>query len=412
MDIRRARRCRFLCALAGMWWVFLAMGMLVPLLPGYVEGPLGASTTVVGISVLLYAISGVLSRPAAAVLLRLRTPWTLMATSCLVGAAAVAATPALEQLGWFYFLRFVEGFAVGLFYTAAATSVVRDTPPASRGSILSYFSVPLFLGIAVGPIVGDRVIEQFDFTSSWAIAGALMCVALPTSIIPLFMRTDPHDSELMAAGARYDLAAPALTRTDLWQSMVHPAALVPAVVMALVITGWAGFQAYVPLYGPTIGMEATGTVFLVYAVVVLVIRVGGARLFDVLPLAELVAVGLVANVGGLVLAWAWRDPVALYIAAALLAVAVGMMFVTLMRMALAGAAPHEEPAIVGAYTVAYDVGAGLGALALGLVITATDSYTSAFIGGALAGTLAIVIFLLSVWPARHRYTADQLSPQT
>lgn len=411
MDTERARRRRFLCAVGGMWWVFLSVGILVPLLPGYVTRGLDSSSTVVGISILLYAVSGVLARPIAAVYLRRRTPWTLMTIASGFGALTLALTPIWHHLGWFYGMRFVEGLAVGVFYTAAATSVVRDTPPESRGSALSYFSVPLFLGIAVGPMVGDRVIDAVGLEQAWVIAGSLMCLAVPTSAWPLLMKPDASSTDVASPGPLGDITAPALTRTDLWQAIVHPAAVVPALIMALVVAGWAGFQAYVPLYGPTIGMDATGSIFLVYAVVVLTIRVAGARLFDVLPLVELVLLGTLTNIVGLLIAFSWRSPIALYIAAALLAVSVGMMFMTLMRIALADAAPHEESAIVGAYTIAYDVGAGVGASVLGVLITWTGSYQSAFVGGAAAGCIALGVLLRSLWPVRQRYRADRLSRQ-
>jgi predicted MFS family arabinose efflux permease len=412
MVTQRARRRRFLCAVTGMWWIFLSVGILVPLLPGYVARGLDSSSTVVGISVLLYAISGVLSRPIAAVCLRRHTPWTLMTVASAIGSVTLAATPAWHHLGWFYSMRFMEGLAVGVFYTAAASGVVRDTPPASRGSALSYFSVPLFLGIAVGPMAGDQIIEAVGLEQAWVIAGVLMLLAVPTSIWPVLMRVDTGGTDLAAAGPLGDITVPALTKNDLWRAIVHPAAVVPAAIMALAIAGWAGFQAYVPLYGPTIGMKATGSIFLVYAIVVLTIRVGGARLFDVLPLVELVVVGAVANIVGLLVAWFWREPAALHVAAALLAVSVGLMFVTLMRVSLAGAPAHDEPAIVGAYSIAYDVGAGIGASILGVVITTTGSYASAFVGGAAAGVVALGMTLYFLWPARERYRADRLSSQT
>lgn len=373
-------------AVAAMWWVFCSVGVLIPLQPRYVRQELAASDSVVGLTFLVFAVAGVVARPAAGVYLRSRDPWPLMAASCGGAAAALALTPAVQRLWWLLLLRFVEGVAVGLFYTAAATSVVQSTPPTRRGRALSYFSVPLFLGTAVGPMIGDWLIAELGLARPWVVAGALLGLALPFCL---------RRSRVVGS--------PPLRRGELLRTLAHPSAAWPALIMALMVSGWASFQAYVPLYGPQLNLHATGTLFLAYSGVVLIIRVGGARLFDLLPPVELVLVGAGANVVGLLVAWLWRDALALYLAACLMAVAIGTGYTTLMRVALTGVPAHEEGAVVGAYSVAYDIGAGAGPAVMGALVAWAGSYASAFAGGALAGAVAFGVALRHLWPLRHRY---------
>jgi predicted MFS family arabinose efflux permease len=80
-----------------------------------------------------------------------------------------------------------------------------------------------------------------------------------------------------------------------------------------------------------------------------------------------------------------------------------------MRMALEGVPPYEEGAVVGAYSISYELGAGLGAALLGLLVTSTGSYPAAFLGGAIAGAVGLVLLLVSFWSRRHAYTAARLS---
>ncbi|MGY1846306.1 MULTISPECIES: MFS transporter [unclassified Blastococcus] len=415
-------RWRFARVLAGMWWVFLSVGVLIPLLPQYVTD-LGGSARAVGLTVLLYAVSGILSRPFAGVYLRRRDPWPMMAASVVLGVAALVLTPLVHHLAWLLVWRVVDGFVLGCFYLAAATSVVQGAPRASRGSALSYFSVPLFLGTAVGPVLGDEMLASLGPDGTWIAAGALLALALPFCLPfrwPRMSRSERYhvapttaataataDGTVTDTGGRAE--APPVTARDVLRTLLHPSAIWPAGVLALMISGWASFQAFVPLYGPELGMSGTGPIFLLYSVVVLTIRIGGARLFDRLPLVELVVVGAVANVAGLLTAWFWAHPAALFTAAALMAVAIALSYTCLMRIALEGVPAYEEGAVVGAYSISYELGTGLGAAGLGVLVTSTGSYTAAFLGGAIAGAMGLLVLLVRLWPRRQVYTAAQLA---
>lgn len=386
-------RLPFAGVLGAMWCAFLSVGVLIPLLPHYVTGELGLSNDYVGVTVLLYTVAGVLARPVAGAYLRTGSPWLMMLVSATVGALALALTPVWPTLAWMWSCRLVDGLAVGCFYQAAATSTVQQTRPERRGSALAYFSVPLFLGVAIGPMLGDALMPRVGEAWTWFAAGVLLALAVPCSVVGLLASR--------AARVRVDpTTVPRMTRADLWRTVAHPAAMVPALVLVLVVSGWSAFQAFVPLYGPTLGMATTGSVFLLYSAVVLVIRVGGARQFDRLPLVELVVLGAVANTVGLVVVWLWQARPALFVGAGLMGVAIGVVYTTLLRIALHGVPRHEEGAVVGAYSLAYDLGAGLGAAGLGFVGSRAGSYPAIFAGGAVCGAVALLIVLVRLWPRR------------
>lgn len=392
-------RLPFVGVLGGMWCVFLSVGVLVPLIPQYVTGPLGMTRDNVGVTILLYAVAGVLSRPVAGSYLRNGSPWRMMLVSAVAGAVALAATPLVVDPFWMWWWRLVDGFAIGCFYTAAATCTVQAADPDRRGSALAYFSVPLFLGVALGPMLGDALIPRAGQGWTWVASGMLLALAVPFSVLGAVSsrgsgRPRPADVEELV---------PRLSKADLWRTIAHPAAMVPAAVLVLVVAGWSAYQAFVPLYGPTLGMATTGPLFFVYSVVVLVIRIGGARLFDRLPLVELVLLGTAANTVGLVVVWLWRAVPALFVGAALMGLAIGVGYTTLLRIALHGVPKHEEGAVIGAYSLAYDLGAGLGAAGLGFVGAWFGSYSSIFAGGAVCGAVSLVLATVRLWPVRAQH---------
>lgn len=390
----------FAGVLGGMWCVFLSVGVLIPLIPNYITGPLELSRDYVGLTVLLFAGAGVLARPVAGAFLRTGNPWWMMIASAIVGALALIATPLVTNLYWMWGWRVVDGFAIGCFYTAAATSTIQATTPGKQGSALAYFSVPLFLGVALGPILGDGAIALLGQQGTWVIAGAILALAVPLSLVGALSARSAVSTRNASVPEE---PVPTMTRADLWRTVAHPAALVPAAVLALIVAGWSAFQAFVPLYGPELGMATTGPLFLVYSTVVLTVRIGGARLFDRLPLVELVVLGTAANTVALLVMWLWESVGALFIASALMGLAIGVAYTTLLRIALHRVPKYEEGAVIGAYSLAYDLGTGLGAAGLGLVGTWLGTYPAIFAAGAVCGAVSLLLVLIRLWPVRTRY---------
>lgn len=386
-------------AIVATWWVYSSVGVLIPLLPQYVEARYGGGATAIGVAVLVYASANVAGRPIASLLIRFCEPWRLMAFSLVVGAGALLLTPLAPNLWWMLTARAIDGAAVGMFYTAAATSVVRQTPHSQRGRILSYFSVPLFVGVAIGPVVGDMSIDWNGHDATWLLSGMLMLLGLPVCLN--WREAKPYqgatsraitghstkDSDRRIAPGRHGLAAAA------W----------PSLVLALSIAGFGGFQALVPVYGPQIGLATTGTVFFAHSLLSMSIRIVCAPIIDRLPIVESILIGCAADIVGLSVVWLWPTPVALYIGALLMAVAIALQYVLLMKLALADASDRDEGVVVATYSSAYDIGAGLGAVSLGFVAALTDSYRSAFFAGALFALLGAVVLVARFWPQRRLY---------
>lgn len=385
----------------GMWWVFVSVGVVIPLLPPYVTGPIGEGTDYVGLTVLLYAVAGVLARPVAGIYLRAGNPWHLMLGAAVIGSVALVATPLVVSSTWMLACRMVEGFALGCFYPAAATRAIQLGDTNRRGSTLSYLSVPLFLGVALGPAIGDALIDAMGLRWSWVAGGGLLALAIPSACLGWAADTGEW--------RRRTGVAPKVSLRDVLWTIAHPAAVLPGAVLMLIVAGWSAFQAYVPLYAPTLGASDTGWVFFAYSVIVLVIRVGGASLFDRLPLVELVIAGAIAHTAGIAMVWCWHAMPALYLGAVLMGAAIGLAYTSLLSIALSSVAVHEHGAVIGAYSLAYDIGVGVGAAGLGFLGAWTGTYAVIFAGGAVCGVLAMLLTFARLWPQRRSHR-PQLGP--
>ena len=72
--------------------------------------------------------------------------------------------------------------------------------------------------------------------------------------------------------------AAASTRSEV--ACIAPEAIRPGIILACTLIGIAGFSIFLPLYAPEVGVDDVGLLFLVYGVVVLSVRIFGARLPD------------------------------------------------------------------------------------------------------------------------------------
>jgi hypothetical protein len=131
---------------------------------------------------------------------------------------------------------------------------------------MSLASLALYVGIGVGPLLGEVAIERSGFGAAWALAGAAGLAAVAVAV--LVPDTRPDDSASEPGG-------PAAGRL-----LIHRAGLLPGLVLLAGILGMAGFLTFVPLYALDLGMGGSRVVLLLFAAVVVGIRGVGARIPD------------------------------------------------------------------------------------------------------------------------------------
>jgi MFS family permease len=168
------------------------------------------------------------------------------------------------------------------------------------------------------------------------------------------------------------------------KGLLHPAALGPGLVLLLGLIPFTGFAAFLALYGKEVGIDDVGPVFVVYAGLVLIIRITAARLPDRLgwraaSTGALLAVGTAGALLGL-----WASAVAVYVAAVAMAMGMSLLFPALFSAVINGTPEAERSQAVGTFSLFFDLSQGLGAPLLGLVVALSDSYRAAFLVSSFA----------------------------
>ena len=352
---------RFLIVTAATFAYFVCMGALVPTLPRYVEDELGGGGVAVGLVVGLFAVSAALVRPWAGRLGDLRGRRLLISGGSLVMGVSVLAYALVDSVGPLLALRLISGIGEAAVFVGAATAIQDLAPDHRRGEAASYFSVALYGGIAVGPLLGEWLADEHGFHAVWyAAGGSALLAAL------LGLGTQRH----------HGLPVPRPER------LLYRSALGPGFVLLLGLIPFVGFGTFIELYGEDIGLDDVGPVFAAYAVSVLLIRVLGARLPDRLGWRVASTIALISVGSGALVLSVWASVAAVWIAALGMAVGMSLLFPALFSAVVAGVPEEERSQAVGTFSVFFDLANGIGAPLLGLVV-ALSSYRGAFFAAAV-----------------------------
>ena len=362
---------------------FLAVGALLPVVPLFVEGPLKGGSIAVGLTFGAFALAAVLLRPFTGRLGDTRGRRVLIIAGGGLVAMGVLGHVAVESLGLLLLLRLVAGAGEAFFYVGTA-SVINDLAPDDRrGEALSYFSLSLFAGIGLGPVVGELILEATSYDMTWLFGAAASGVAaLLGFVIP---ETRPSDSREQRI------------------QLIHPAAVTPGIVMAASIWGLATYTAFVPLYAREIGMGGSSMLFALHSGLVFAVRLFGARLPDRLGYNRAATGALTCSLIGFVLIALWADPVGLVLGTIVWSLGHSLAFPALMSMAVKNAPSSERGAVIGTFTAFFDLAFGLGAVSAGTIVAAID-YPGGFLSSSLAA-LAGLVLLRERRKARRRAAA-------
>ncbi len=353
---------------------YLAFGMVTVMLPHLIKDKLGAGNFAVGVIVGVFAVSGVLTRPAAGRLGNRYGRRSVMITGALVIGASFGLYGVVPAIALLVVLRLSTGVGEALFYTGAATMVADHAPPDRRSQAIGYYSVAIYLGTGLGPTLGESLQQAIGFTQTFAVAG-LLSLASGLLAIPLpNLRIDETSGE-----------RPPLLNRD---------ALLPGSVLALGVMGLVAFDAYVPLYATDLGMSGAQYVFLTYSAVMIGIRAFGGRVHHMDP-RRAATLAMTMMAGGLLVMSSVASRATLYVGAAMFASGFAVQFPALMTMAVNRATDRERASAVGTYTAFMNLSLGTGGFLLAIP-AAAFGYRASFAFGSVSAVFGVVLLRVAV----------------
>ncbi len=342
---------------------FLGLGSLLPTLPRFVEDELGGGGVAVGISVGAFSLAAAVLRPFAGRLGDVRGRRILVVGGSALFGVSVLAYTVVQSLPLLIGARLLTGIGEAAMWVGAATAIQDLAPDDRRGEAASYFSVALYAGLALGPALGETVLDRSGFDAVWIVAGVLALVA-----------------------AVLGTATPRSVSHELQPfRLLHPTAVPPGFVLFLGLLPFVGFSAFLSLYGPEVQVDDVAPFFVLYGGLVLVIRIVGARLPDQLGWRRASTAALVVLGAAGVLLGAWASSAGVWVATFFLALGMSLLFPALFSSMVASVPASERGQAVGTFSVFFDLASGIGPPVLGLVVSLV-SYRAAF---AVAGLCAL-----------------------
>ena len=327
---------------------FIAAGIVLPVAPTFAKEALGADETGVGIAIASFSIASLILRPLVG--------WSsdrfgrrpLLIGGALLTVAALGLHLVATDLRIFIAARALLGAGEGFFFVASIAAGADLAPEDRRGEALSFLSLSLYLGIAIGPPIGEALLTvapgSYDAVWLAAVAVAVGAVGLlvPESAPAVLARAAATDKTAHVRGP-----------------LIHPAGIFPGFIILLGLWGMAGFFTFLPLHARELGMGGAGMPFVIYALVVIVLRLIGAKWPDRFGAARVSGAALVVSALGLATIGLLPSPEGLIAGTFVFAVGVAFIMPALLTLAVSRVPPTERGTVSGTVTVFLDISFGV-----------------------------------------------------
>lgn len=357
---------------------FVADGLTLPTAPRFAAGPLGADSVGVGLSIGAFSVTALLLRPWTGRLSDRygRRPMMLIGSSMLT--AALLLHVAAVALPIFVAARLLMGAAEAFVFVAAFAAVADLAPDHRQGEALSVFSLALYVGIGIGPPIGESILSASGYNAVWFTAAA---IAVLSGLLALGV---PDTRRSLEDEASY-------------RGLLHPRGILPGLVLMAGAWGMAGYFAFVSLYALHLGLEGAAPYLSVYAAVVIGLRLLGAKLPDRIGARRLSTMALLVGAAGLVFIGLEPSPSGLMIGTVLFAVGVAFSFPALSLLVVESVPASERGAVLGTYTAFLDIAFGIGPVTAGAVV-AGWGYGASFVVSAGVAVAGAALLLLAIRP--------------
>lgn len=356
---------------------FVAGGILIPVTPLYTQDVLLGDKVAVGIVAGVFAVASLLMRPFAGRLADRRGRRIALLIGAAISVAAAAGHLAATTMPLLLVMRVGLGIGEALFFVAGLAAATDLAPEKRRGEAISLVSLSLYLGIAIGPLIGETVLHASGYAAVWLVTAGLYVGSVALSwIVPETLERTPQ----VPADA-----------DDVRHPLIHPRGIVPGLLALCGVWGMGPFFTYVPLLVDDLGLGTSGPYLGAFALVVVVLRFFGARLPDRIGAARLCGVAFIATTVGLAisgLAVGRVVPVAEGLMLGTIVFAAGVAFTlpAILAMAVVGVRPDERGAVVGTAGLFVDAAFGLSPAVLGFIATVTGYPPTFLISSVIAAT--------------------------
>lgn len=338
---------------ASFFFMFSTM-FVNPLINGYAK-ELGASSAFAGIIVGIMSLAAMFLRPVAGNLTDKFSKYRLSfigGTLIFVGVMGYVLTP---SSGWLLLFRLINGTGYVLCTVCMTTWFAFLVPRQHVGEAMGFYGLMNALAMALAPAVSINIYQKIGYRTSLvasAVSALLMIVAIQFvgdhALPKKRVRTQKKSFKII-------------------QFNVLPVAILTTLFAIPYFVTQADIVTYVEQKHLTV---AVGSYFLIYAVVLLIIRVGLKRYFDTVRFGVWFWLSLVSTAAYIILLAIMNNDWQMALAAALMASGYGIIYSVLQSTALL-LAPIEEQGLASAtFYLGLDIAMAFGPMISGVIDSA------------------------------------------
>jgi MFS family permease len=371
---------------------FMYIGTLLPLIPLFIEGPLGGGEFSVGLNVAVFAAAAIVARPFIGRLANRYGRRAVMIGGALIAASGGFGISQVDSVLPLLGFRTLTGVGEAAMFVGAATLIADLSPRDRRAEGASYFSVAVFTGLGLGPVLGEALLNDTEFERTFIVGGAFAVLAAAIACFAPAFVVSPDAQTGNGSGPVDSAARRGLAR------YIHPAAVLPGLVLALGVGGLTTFFLFVPEYSRELGLGSSGGLFLLYAVMSLLIRIFGATLPERLGPRRMVTVALLAFAIGLAAVAAIDAVWVLWFAAALIGIGAAFNYPSLNALTVNRVSDGDRALAISSFTMFFEIGSAFSGLTIGALGEVVGKQ-SAFYGGVAMVLAGLFVLRRYVVPA-------------
>jgi MFS family permease len=368
---------------------FVYIGILVPIVPLFIEGPLARGEFGIGLAIAMFAGAAIIARPLLGRIADRYGRRVLLVGGAVLAGFAGIATSQVTEFWQLLALRGAMGIGEAAVFVGAATLIADLSPRDRRAEGASYFSVAVFGGIGVGPIIGEWLLGDTDYERAFIVAGMF---ALLAAIVALFApaRVEPLDAiEETIASAESSSGR---------RRIIHPSAVMPGIVLATGVAAFSTFGAFLPEYSREVGMATSGGLFAVYALTSVLVRIFGATLPERLGPRRAVTIALGTLGIGLTTLAVVPTVAALWVASVLVGIGIAFNYPSLLALTVNRVSDSDRAWAISSFTMFFEVGSVFGGLFIGAFAQAVGKQTG-FFGGVMCCLVGLYLLRFKLVPA-------------
>ncbi len=370
----------FLLLCASSFLFSSSMFLLFAVLPLFVVQELKGAQSQVGLIMGAFAVSSVLSRPGSGRMVDLWSRKAGLSLGALIYCVAPALYTQASSVAMMLGLRFFHGIGIAVYTTSGSVLAADLCPPTRRGEGMGYYGMSMNLAMTIGPALGAALVEVIGFTGLFWLSSSL---GLASLLLVQFI-SEPHRARMHA---QVGVQRP---------SLFSRAALFPGFIAMCMTMTFGTVVSFLPLFVRDHGLGNPGLFFTVYSIVVVASRPFAGQWSDRFGRMAVIIPGMVLlAVAMIFLAYATTQW-GLLGSAVLQGLGFGCVHPAIMAWVVDRSTAHDRGPALATLMGAFDVGVGLSAIGLGIVLQHT-SFTVLYLcaaGIALfgAGACAAVTF--------------------